>query len=106
MPRSNDPMDLIHALEDRYDELRFNASSKINAANLVDEVDDLDEMYIDPEFNSVRSKIIKYNIATEDEVDLVCEVTGDKSVDVLNDIINARTGYDDINTYIGEVYRR
>lgn len=104
MPRSNNPMDLINALEDRYDELTLNASSNINAAEFVEDADELDEMYIDPEYSSVRNKLIKYNIATEDEIDLVCDVVGDRTVDVLNDILNVRTGYDDINTYIGEVY--
>ena len=77
------------------------------ADEVTDEVipeDEIDDTYIDPEFASVRDQIVNYNIATEDEIDLVCAVLDDKSVNTLNKILTARTGYDDIETYIGEVY--
>lgn len=109
MPRSNNPYDLIAALEDRYKELTMNASSDINAAEYIEEEDDIiDESSldgeIDPEFASVRQKIIDYDIATADEIDLVCDIEDRKNVNILNKIITSRTGYDDIETYIGEVY--
>lgn len=112
MPRSNNPYDLIAALEDRCKELTMNASSDINAAedieeeNIEEEDDIIDESSldgeIDPEFASVRQKIIDYDIATADEIDLVCDVEDKKNVNILNKIITSRTGYDDIETYIGE----
>lgn len=178
MPRSDNPYDLIHALEQRYNELNMTACSDIHASmetsysrfvdpdgffgipggevtwdqitdywennqqddpilaeypsfdawwevtsprlvpieentaitgadEVTDEVipeDEIDDTYIDPEFASVRDQIVNYNIATEDEIDLVCAVLDDKSVNTLNKILTARTGYDDIETYIGEVY--
>lgn len=178
MPRSDNPYDLINALEDRYKELTMTASSDINASNDVEErfvdtdgffgvpgkeiswseiteywnnnheddpilakyptfdawwsdtstflmpiedctaingaedvideeiipEDKMSDDLIDPEFASVRDELINYNIATADEIDLVCDITNDRSVDMLNKILNIRTGYDDIDTYIGEVY--
>jgi len=178
MPRSDNPYDLINALENRYKELTMTASSDINASNDVgtrfvdtdgyfgvpgkeiswsdictywnehheddpvlaqyysldawwadtephlvpiddstaingaenvidDEIvpeEKVEDAYIDPEFASVRDELINYNIATADEIDLVCDITDDRSVDMLNKILNIRTGYDDIDTYIGEVY--
>lgn len=172
MPRSDNPFDLINALEDRYKELTMNACSDINAStesssikyldpdggfgipggeitwdqikdywdnNHTEDpilaeypsfdawwadtepmltpiedctsvnaaVDDIEEVELDADdfdVQEVADKIVKYNIATQDEIDLVEAVTDDWSIDMLNKIINARTGYDDIETYIGEVY--
>lgn len=179
MPRSDNPYDLINALENRYKELTMTASSDINASNdigerfvdtdgffgvpgkeiswneiteywnnnheddpilakyptfdawwsdtstflmpiedcsaingaedvideeIIPEEDEIEDVYIDPEFAEVRDQLINYNIATADEIDLVCEVTDKKTVEILNKILNIRTGYDDIETYIGEVY--
>ena len=118
MPRSNNPYDLINALEDKYTELSSEAidfSTDINAADEIeehvyseDEGSDFD--YRDnftPEVQDIVNKIVKYNIATIDEIDLVASVLGlgrDWTVEMLNNIISARTGYDDIEGYIGEVY--
>lgn len=171
MPRSDNPFDLINALEDRYKELTMNACTDINASTQPTEkyldvdgvfgvpgheitwdqivdywnnncnddpilaeypsfdpwwmatkeqltpiedctainaaVDDIEEVELDAddfEVQEVADKIVKYNIATQDEIDLVEAVTDDWSIDMLNKIINARTGYDDIESYIGEVY--
>lgn len=104
MPKSNNPYDLINALEERYNELAGEEvySSTVTAA---DDIDLLDE-YVeetDPEFDTLADKIVEYNIATDDEIALVGSVAG-WTVDSLNKIIKARTGYDDIETYLGEVY--
>ena len=109
---------LINALEDKYTELSSEAidfSTDINAADEIeehvyseDEGSDFD--YRDnftPEVQDIVNKIVKYNIATLDEIDLVASVLGlgrDWTVEMLNNIISARTGYDDIEGYIGEVY--
>lgn len=125
MPKSNNPYDLINALEDKYTELSseaVNFSTDINAADDIEEeeyiVDDEGVHYSDaestlayqaPEVSDIVNKIVKYNIATLDEIQLVMDVLGqgrDWPVDILNNIISARTGYDDIETYIGEVYPR
>ena len=109
MPRSNNPYDLINALEDKYTELSsdmVNSATDITAADeVVEDIDYTD--YIDADVSDIVDKIIKYNIATLEEIQLVADVLGlgqDWTVEMLNDIINARTGYDDIKTYIGEVY--
>lgn len=123
MPRSNNPYDLINALEDKYTELSSEAvefSTDINAADEIEEeeyvVDDEGVNYSDaqsafeyqaPEVQDIVNKIVKYNVATIDEIDLVASVLGlgrDWTVEMLNNIISARTGYDDIEGYIGEVY--
>lgn len=46
------------------------------------------------DFNSLFDFIITNGIATEEEAQLVCCING-SSVDTLNDIIYARTGYHD-----------
>jgi hypothetical protein len=51
------------------------------------------------EENKLREKIIELGIATEEEVDLVCNING-YSIDTLNDIIFAKTGYRDIEQYL------
>lgn len=104
MPKSNNPYDLINALEDKYTELSseaVNFSTDINAsADLVDEYAPED---VSPDFDELADKIVEANIATDDEIALVGAVAG-WTVDSLNKIIRARTGYDDIDTYLGEVY--
>ena len=106
MPKSNNPYDLINALEEKYSELAGEevfTSTNITAAD--DDVDLLDE-YIgdtDAEFDTLADETVKYNIATDDEIALVGSVAG-WTVENLNKIIRARTGYDDIETYLGEVY--
>ena len=110
MPKSNNPYDLINALEDKYTELSsdaINFSTDIQAAEDIDE--EVDYIELSEDVADVVNKIVKYNIATEEEIQLVADVLGlgqDWTVDMLNDIIRARTGYDDIETYIGEVYPR
>ena len=51
--------------------------------------------------DEVRAAIIENNIATEDECDLVTDICG-YSLHTLNDIIEVRTGYEDIEQYLGE----
>ena len=46
-------------------------------------------------FEEVFDKLIELDIATENEVDLVCQING-WTIDTLNDILYARTGYRDI----------
>lgn len=46
-------------------------------------------------FEEVYDKLIELNIATEEEVDLVCHING-YTIDTLNDILYARTSYRDI----------
>lgn len=104
MPKSNNPYDLINALEDKYTEL---SSEAVNFSTDINASDDLLEEYgpedVSPEFDELADKIVDANIATDDEIALVGSVAG-WTVDNLNKIIRARTGYDDIDTYLGEVY--
>ena len=93
MPRSNDPRDLINALEARVEELSMNASTKITGS------EDFD--LSDPEFEKISDIIVDYGVATEDEIQLVCKING-WTIDSLNDIIYARTGYKDIDSYLDE----
>ena len=46
-------------------------------------------------FDDMYNKLIELNIATEEEIDLVCCING-YIIDTLNDILYARTGYRDI----------
>lgn len=105
MPKSNNPYDLINALEERYNELvgeDVYSATDITAAY---EVDLLPEHYgeTDPDFDALFDKIVNYNIATADEISLVCAISG-WTIENLNEIIKVRTGYDDIESYLGEVY--
>lgn len=101
MPKSNNPFDLINALEDRYNELTMNACSDINAAEIVD--DEITEAPVNAEVANLWNQIVAYNIATDDELQLVTSIFG-YTIDNLNKVIYTRTGYDDIETYLGEVY--
>lgn len=99
MPKSNNPYDLINALEERCDELTMNACTDITAAEDVD-----DEIVpVDPEVQELWDLMVEYHIAKEDELKLVTGIIG-YNKDVLNEIIHYRTGYDDIDTYLEEVY--
>ena len=93
MPRSNDPRDLINALEQKIDELSTTASTDITCS------EDFD--LSDPEFEKISDIIVDYGVATEDEIQLVCKING-WTIDSLNDIIYARTGYHDIDSYLDE----
>ena len=46
-------------------------------------------------FEEVYDKLIELNIATEEEINLVCCING-YTINTLNDILYARTGYRDI----------
>lgn len=50
----------------------------------------------------IWQKIEDYGIATYEEIDLVTSING-LSVDTLNDIIYARTGYRDMDQYEEEI---
>lgn len=173
MPKSNNPYDLINALEDKCKEFNMTACSDISAAEDVN--DSASESYIDvdgvfgvpgnkitwsqivdywnnncdddpvlaeyPDFNkwwaetktyltpvescddvtaakvvddkiipqmsedvmALWDTIVQYHIASEDELKLVTGIFG-ATLDNLNKIIHYRTGYDDIDTYLEEVY--
>lgn len=45
-----------------------------------------------------KNFLIEQEIATEDEISLVTEING-YSIDTLNDILYARTGYQDLDAY-------
>ena len=92
MPRSNDPQDLINALEQKIDELSTTASTKITCA---------DEPAIDSEVERISDILVDYGVATDDEIDLVCKING-WTVESLNDIIYARTGYHNVDQYLDE----
>ena len=92
MPRSNDPQDLINALEQRIDELSTTASTDITCS---------DDIRIGSDLEKISDIIIDYGVATEDEVRLVCQIDG-WTVESLNNIIYARTGYNDIDSYLDE----
>lgn len=53
------------------------------------------------EENEVWDLIIENTIATEEELQLVTDIVG-YSLYTLNDVIYARTGYRDIEQYLGE----
>ena len=48
--------------------------------------------------NELWTLIVEYGIATNSEIDLVTDINGN-SIETLNDIIYARTGYRDIESY-------
>jgi hypothetical protein len=50
----------------------------------------------------IWQKIEDYGIATYEEIDLVTSING-LSIDTLNDIIYARTGYRDMDQYEEEI---
>ena len=93
MPRSNNPQDLINALEEKIDELSMTASTDITCSDVID--------FVTPEFKKIYNIILDYGIATEDEIRLVCQIQGN-NVESLNSIIFARTGCRDIDSYLDE----
>lgn len=48
--------------------------------------------------DDVKNFLIEQEIATEDEISLVTQIN-DYSIDTLNDILYARTGYHDLDAY-------
>ena len=48
--------------------------------------------------NELWTLIVEYGIATDSEIDLVTDINGN-SIETLNNIIYARTGYRDIESY-------
>ena len=48
--------------------------------------------------NELWTLIVEYGIAIDSEIDLVTDINGN-SIETLNDIIYARTGYRDIESY-------
>lgn len=48
--------------------------------------------------DKVKNFLIEQEIATEDEISLVTQING-YSIDTLNAILYARTGYHDLDTY-------
>ncbi len=50
------------------------------------------------EFNILYDLLIKYHVATPNEILLVCQING-RSVETLEDILYAKTGYKNIRTY-------
>lgn len=48
--------------------------------------------------DDVKNFLIEQGIATEDEISLVTQING-YSIDTLNDILYARTGYQDLDAY-------
>lgn len=70
--------------------------------------DDYDDEYDDDEEISVDDMtefLIEYNIATEAEIELVANINGD-TIETLNDILYARTGYRDYVQYKESVFWR
>lgn len=51
------------------------------------------------EVNELWDLILEYDIATYEELQLITNING-YSVDTLNDVIYARSGYHDIEQYI------
>lgn len=47
-------------------------------------------------------KLIELDIATESEIDLVTDINGN-TIEALNDILYARTGYRDIENYMKDM---
>lgn len=54
-----------------------------------------------PEENEWYDFLVYNGIATNDEINLVCDVAG-YSVDTLSNILYARTGYETMEQYLGE----
>ena len=48
--------------------------------------------------NELWTLIVEYGIATDSEIDLITDINGN-SIETLNDIIYAHTGYRDIESY-------
>ena len=46
----------------------------------------------DKDFNEMYDYLVEYDIATDKEINLVCCING-SSIDTLNDILYAKTGY-------------
>ena len=46
----------------------------------------------DKDFNEMYDYLVLYDIATDKEINLVCCING-SSIDTLNDILYAKTGY-------------
>jgi len=46
----------------------------------------------DKDFNEMYDYLVEYNYATDKEINLVCCING-SSLDTLNDILYAKTGY-------------
>lgn len=55
----------------------------------------------DEELDELRQKIIDFGIASEEAVDLTCNVAG-YDENILNSIIFAQTGYENIEQVISE----
>lgn len=53
-------------------------------------------------FDELYDKLIILGIATENGMDLVCDINGD-TIETLNDILYSRTGYRDIESYIEDM---
>lgn len=82
-----------------------NSCDDVTAAKVVDENEDIevDESGEDEEVEQLWDLLKEYHIATEDELQLVTKIFG-YNVEILNKILHERTGYDDIDTYLEEVY--
>lgn len=52
-------------------------------------------------FNEMYETLIEYNVATADEIDLVCSIGGFNEI-VLTNILYARTAYNDFQTFLEE----
>lgn len=50
-------------------------------------------------FDEVFNAMVEAEIATEEEINLVCQING-ISTDTLNDIVYARTGYHSFEDYM------
>lgn len=53
--------------------------------------------------NEQMEVLMNYEIATEEEIQLVMEING-RSENTINDILYARTGYRDIEQYLESEY--
>ena len=49
-------------------------------------------------FLKIWGEIVRYKIATDEELNTVCDIYGATEI-TLNDVIYARTGYNDIDDY-------
>tara|TARA_Y100000361_G_scaffold71017_1_gene62872 strand:- start:876 stop:1118 length:243 start_codon:yes stop_codon:yes gene_type:complete len=54
------------------------------------------------QFNILYDLFIKYNVATSGEILLVCQING-RSVETLEDILYAKTGYNNIYQLVDEI---
>lgn len=94
MPKSNDPFDLINALENRYKELNMTACSDINAVSDLEATDCSAELI---------KQLIDLQILSESDIDLLDDLNECNDETLLH-LLYVRTGYDDIDQYIKEVY--